>query len=105
MPEYRVPTCSKCGGRHYNFEPCPDPDAGNMRAAVVVRQPRPGYRDWQGDKLRTVKAAHGQNTVLRRDRRYATTGRVLDENHRDVKLPQQPAAKPTLIYPEGVNNG
>ena len=38
--------------------PTPEPRAGTS-PAVVVRRPRPGYRDGV-DKTRTVKVAHGE---------------------------------------------
>lgn len=105
MAEYRVPMCRKCGRAHYNFERCEDPNAGSMRAAVVVRQPRPGLRDWQGDKLRTMRSAHGEVTALRQLRQFTEAGRVTGPDNKPVSLPRLPAPRATLTPPEEVNNG
>jgi len=104
VSDHTVPRCRKCGQAHYNFQEC-RPQHNMGKAAVVVRQPRPGFREWQGDKLRTVKAAHGETTVIRQERRFTAAGRVLAENNKDMKLPRLPKPQPTVTYPEGVNNG
>lgn len=99
------PTCRKCGQQHYNFEPCPAPPVTAMRAREIVRQPRPGYRDWGKPKTRTVQVVQGAVTSVRHPREFTEAGRVTDSDGKPIGLPRLPAAKPTLTYPGGGENG